>query len=86
MSLAEQLVHSHPITVVDAALGEILTTCEKMSWVMKNGEKVLKPYTRRSNLLLSYKNSKVYNEPLGVVSAIVSWNYRQSLRYILDVY
>jgi acyl-CoA reductase-like NAD-dependent aldehyde dehydrogenase len=65
-------------TVIDAALGEILTTCSKMEWLMNYGEAALRPETRRSNLLLSYKKSKVYHEPLGVVAAIVSWNYRSS--------
>jgi acyl-CoA reductase-like NAD-dependent aldehyde dehydrogenase len=62
--------------VIDAALGEILTTCSKMEWLMNYGEAALRPETRRSNLILSYKKAKVYHEPLGVVAAIVSWNYR----------
>ncbi|KZS93340.1 meiotic sister-chromatid recombination aldehyde dehydrogenase [Sistotremastrum niveocremeum HHB9708] len=62
-------------TLVDAALGEILTTCSKMEWILAHGEQVLRPEKRHSNLTLSYKTSKVYHEPLGVVAAIVSWNY-----------
>ncbi|KDQ63254.1 hypothetical protein JAAARDRAFT_168878 [Jaapia argillacea MUCL 33604] len=62
-------------TLVDAALGEILTTCSKMDWLISNGERVLKPESRRTNLMLSYKTSEVHFEPLGVVAAIVSWNY-----------
>lgn len=64
--------------VVDAALGEILTTCSKMDWLLRHGEKYLRPETRSSPLLLGYKKSEVHYEPLGVVAAIVSWNYRTS--------
>jgi acyl-CoA reductase-like NAD-dependent aldehyde dehydrogenase len=49
-----------------------------MEWLIKHGEKALRPETRPSNLLLFYKKSQVIYEPLGVVSAIVSWNYRMS--------
>jgi hypothetical protein len=64
--------------VIDAALGEILTTCSKMDWLIDYGEYALRPERRRSNAMMFYKSSKVYYEPLGVVSAIVSWNYRAS--------
>lgn len=62
--------------VIDAALGEILTTCSKAEWMLNHGEDAIKPETRHSNLMMSYKKSQVIYEPLGVVAAIVSWNYR----------
>ncbi|GAA6039336.1 hypothetical protein JCM8097_002804 [Rhodosporidiobolus ruineniae] len=62
-------------TLVDAAFGEILTTAEKLRWIIANGEDVLKPEHRSTNLVLAHKVSKVVYEPLGVVAAIVSWNY-----------
>jgi acyl-CoA reductase-like NAD-dependent aldehyde dehydrogenase len=62
--------------VIDAALGEILTTCSKLEWLLKHGEAALRPETRHTNLMLAYKKSVVHYEPLGVVAAIVSWNYR----------
>ncbi|KAK2460632.1 hypothetical protein APHAL10511_007102 [Amanita phalloides] len=62
-------------TLIDASLGEILTTCSKMEWLINHGESVLRPETRSNPLILSYKTSQVYFEPLGVVAAIVSWNY-----------
>lgn len=34
-------------TLLDAAFGEILTTAEKLTWVISNGELVLKPEYRR---------------------------------------
>lgn len=63
-------------TVIDAALGEILTTCSKMEWLLNHGEAALKPEKRAGNLMMSYKRSEVHYEPLGVVAALVSWNYR----------
>ena len=65
-------------TVLDAALGEILTTASKMDWLVTHGERYLKPESRSTNWMLVYKSAKVYYEPLGVVAAIVSWNYRTS--------
>ncbi|KAK0458471.1 meiotic sister-chromatid recombination aldehyde dehydrogenase [Desarmillaria tabescens] len=62
-------------TMVDAALGEILTTCSKMEWLLAHGEKSLRPERRRRNTMLAYKTSEVHYEPLGTVAGIVSWNY-----------
>ncbi|KAG2041409.1 Aldehyde/histidinol dehydrogenase [Suillus americanus] len=62
-------------TMVDAALGEILSTCSKLEWLINHGERALRTETRYSNLMMSYKKSQVIYEPKGVVSAIVSWNY-----------
>ena len=64
--------------VIDAALGEIMTTCSKMEWLINHGEEAIRTETRPSNLVMFYKKSQVIYEPLGVVSAIVSWNYRMS--------
>lgn len=62
-------------TMIDAALGEILVTVEKLSWTLKHGEKALSPSRRPTNLLMMYKKNTVQYEPLGVVAALVSWNY-----------
>ncbi|KAI9163281.1 Phospholipid-transporting ATPase DNF1 [Paramyrothecium foliicola] len=62
-------------TMVDAQLGEILVTVEKIQWTLKHGEAALRPSSRPTNLLMSYKRNTVHYEPLGVVSALVSWNY-----------
>jgi len=32
--------------MVDASLGEIMTTCEKINWLLDEGEKWLKPEYR----------------------------------------
>ncbi|KAI8632798.1 Aldehyde/histidinol dehydrogenase [Xylariaceae sp. FL1651] len=62
-------------TMIDAQLGEIMVTAEKLQWTIKHGEKALRPSRRPTNLLLSYKKGTVHYEPLGVVAALVSWNY-----------
>ncbi|CAG9995743.1 unnamed protein product [Clonostachys byssicola] len=62
-------------TMVDAQLGEILVTVEKIEWTLKHGEKALAPSRRPTNFLMSYKRNKVVYEPMGVISALVSWNY-----------
>ncbi|CAH6719825.1 putative aldehyde dehydrogenase-like protein [[Candida] jaroonii] len=65
-------------TRLDASMGEIMVTLEKLNWIVANGEKALRPSQRPgpSNLLIGMmKNGEVRYEPLGVVSAIVSWNY-----------
>lgn len=62
-------------TMVDAQLGEILVTVEKLQWTLKHGEKALRPSRRPTNLLMMYKRNTVVYEPLGVVAAHISWNY-----------
>ncbi|KAK2990245.1 hypothetical protein RJ640_014697 [Escallonia rubra] len=62
-------------TMVDASLGEIMTTCEKITWLLSEGERWLRPEYRSSGRSMFHKKSKVEFYPLGVVGAIVSWNY-----------
>ncbi|KEY68699.1 hypothetical protein S7711_00573 [Stachybotrys chartarum IBT 7711] len=62
-------------TMVDAQLGEILVTAEKIQWTLRHGERALRPSRRPTNLLMSYKRNTVHYEPMGVVAALVSWNY-----------
>ncbi|KAL5339744.1 Aldehyde/histidinol dehydrogenase [Aspergillus crustosus] len=62
-------------TKVDATFGETLVTAEKLKWTIDHGEKALSAESRPTNILMMYKKNKVTYEPLGVVSACVSWNY-----------
>lgn len=62
-------------TMVDASLGEIMTTCEKITWLLSEGERWLNPEYRSSGRSMLHKKSKVEFYPLGVIGAIVSWNY-----------
>ena len=62
-------------TKIDASLGEILVTVEKLKWTIQHGEKSLRPDRRPTNFLMMYKDNKVIWEPLGVIAACVSWKY-----------
>lgn len=62
-------------TMIDASLGEILVTVEKLKWTIEHGEKALRPEKRPTNFLMMYKANEVRYEPLGIVAALVSWNY-----------
>ncbi|ATY60443.1 oxidoreductase (Msc7) [Cordyceps militaris] len=62
-------------TLVDAQLGEIMVTLERLQWTLRHGTRALRPERRPTNLLLAYKRNTVRYEPMGVVAALVSWNY-----------
>lgn len=42
--------------MVDASLGEIMTTCEKIHWLLDEGEKWLKPEYRLDSCNQKYPN------------------------------
>ncbi|EFW99381.1 oxidoreductase [Grosmannia clavigera kw1407] len=61
---------------VDAALGEVLVVAERLRWTILHGEAALRPSRRPTHaLLMPHKRNTVIYEPLGVVAALVSWNY-----------
>ncbi|KAJ2882396.1 Meiotic Sister-Chromatid recombination aldehyde dehydrogenase, partial [Coemansia aciculifera] len=62
-------------TLIDATLGEVLTTNAKLQWTIKNGENALKDDQRDPGFMMMYKRAKVVYQPRGVVAALVSWNY-----------
>ncbi|KAG0208362.1 Meiotic Sister-Chromatid recombination aldehyde dehydrogenase [Mortierella sp. GBA30] len=62
-------------TMVDGKFGEILTVCERIRWTLAHGEDALKDEYRNPGLLMFYKHAKVEYRPMGVVAALVSWNY-----------
>ncbi|XP_078443207.1 aldehyde dehydrogenase 22A1 isoform X2 [Wolffia australiana] len=62
-------------TMIDASLGEIMTTCEKITWLIAEGERWLKPEYRCVGRSMLHKRARVEFHPLGVIGAIVSWNY-----------
>lgn len=62
-------------TMLDAQLGEVLVTAEKLQWTLSHGERALRPSRRPTSLLMAHKANTVRYEPLGVVAALVSWNY-----------
>lgn len=62
-------------TLLDALFGEILVTCEKLTWLIESGEQYLLPEYRSTGKLMLMKTARVEYIPLGVIGAIVPWNY-----------
>lgn len=60
---------------VDALLGEVMTTCEKIRCINANGELWLRPSYRPTGPLMVHKTAFVEYVPLGIVSPIAPWNY-----------
>ncbi len=60
---------------LDAMLGEVLTTCEKIRCVSSLGEGWLKRQVRPNGPLMVHKQSYVEYHPLGVLGVIAPWNY-----------
>lgn len=61
--------------MVDCAFGELIVTCEKIRWLMSEGERWLAPEQRSAGRMMFYKKARVEYVPLGVVGAIVPFNY-----------
>jgi len=61
--------------LVDAAFGEVLVTLEKIRWLCNEGERWLKPEKRSTGAMMFYKKARVEYHPVGVMGAIVPWNY-----------
>lgn len=61
-------------TMVDAALGEIFPVCEKLRYVIANGERDLAPEPRAPGFL-KHKKAWVEYTPLGVIGVICPWNF-----------
>ena len=72
--LCDYVVKDSGKTYENALLGEILPVCNKIRWLMKNGEKYLKPEKVGSGLLM-HKKARIEYVPLGVVACIIPWNY-----------
>ncbi|RYH14443.1 aldehyde dehydrogenase family protein [archaeon] len=62
-------------TLLDALIGEVLVTCEKLIWLANSGEQWLLPEYRESGRMMMLKQVHVEYVPLGVIGAIVPWNY-----------
>jgi len=79
------LEHAEPIcrvsardsgkTMIDAGLGEVLTTLEKLKWLAEEGAAALRPEVRSAGRVAFYKRAWVEFLPMGLVGAIVPWNY-----------
>lgn len=62
-------------TLLDALIGEVLVTCEKLAWLADSGEECLLPEPRATGRMMIMKSVRVEYIPLGVIGAIVPWNY-----------
>lgn len=62
-------------TMIDAMVGELTVTLEKLRWTVAYGEGCLLPEYRDSGLMNMHKTSRVEWVPVGVVGALVPWNY-----------
>ncbi len=58
----------------NALMGEIWPVCEKLRWTIAQGEKHLRSESVSPGMLL-HKRARLEFRPLGVVGAIVPWNY-----------
>jgi acyl-CoA reductase-like NAD-dependent aldehyde dehydrogenase len=72
--LCELIVKDAGKTYENALLGEIMPTCNKISWLKKYGEKHLKAEKVGSGILM-HKKGRIEYVPLGVVACIIPWNY-----------
>lgn len=48
---------------------------EKIAWLCAEGERWLRPEARSAGRMQFYKRARVEFVPLGVVAAVVPWNY-----------
>jgi len=55
--------------------GEVLPSCEKIQWVIDNGEQVLSKQERSAARIMIYKSAWVEYCPLGVLGVISPFNY-----------
>lgn len=62
-------------TALDAALGEVLPTLEKIRWLLREGEAALQPERRSTGPMSAHRTATVEFAPLGVIGAIAPWNY-----------
>lgn len=72
--LCDLVVADSGKTRENALMGEIWPVCEKLRWTINSGEKHLSPERVSSGLLL-HKRAHLEFRPLGVIGAIIPWNY-----------
>src|SRR5688572_655105 len=58
-------------TMNDVIVGEVLPVCEKLKYLLKHGERDLRPEPRPSGLL-GHKATRVEYPPLGVIAVLSS--------------
>lgn len=73
-ALVELVVRDSGKTRENALMGEVWTVLAKLRWTIQNGPKHLKA-ERVSSGLLMHKKARLEYRPLGVIGAIIPWNY-----------
>ncbi len=73
-AICQAVVEDSGKTYENALLGEVMPVCNKIRWLMRHGEKHLRPEKVSAGLLL-HKKARIEYHPLGVVACIVPWNY-----------
>jgi acyl-CoA reductase-like NAD-dependent aldehyde dehydrogenase len=73
-AICDEVQRASGKTRENALVGEIWPACEKLRWTIGNGERHLAPEKVSSGLLL-HKKARLEYHPLGVVAAIIPWNY-----------
>jgi acyl-CoA reductase-like NAD-dependent aldehyde dehydrogenase len=72
--IVELVVRDCGKTRENALMGEIWPVCEKLRWTLANAERHLAPETVSPGMML-HKRARLEFHPVGVVGAIVPWNY-----------
>ncbi|MCX4243714.1 aldehyde dehydrogenase family protein [Paraliomyxa miuraensis] len=72
--LCELIVRDSGKTRENALMGEIWTVLEKLRWTASQGPKHLRPEPVSAGLFL-HKRARLEYHPLGVIGAIIPWNY-----------
>ncbi len=72
--LVDLVVRDAGKTRENALVGEIWPVLEKLRWTIANGEKWLRPEPVSSGVLV-HKKARLEFHPLGVIGAIIPWNY-----------
>ena len=70
-------------TFLDAMIGEVLVTCEKLAWLADSGEKCLQPEERETGRMMIMKKVRVEFTPVGVIGAIGILSALYSLYYVI---
>jgi len=73
--ICEVCCHDSGKTMLDALMGEVLTTAEKISTLCERGEVWLEKEKRPVNMMMLHKTAYVEYVPLGVLGVIAPWNY-----------
>lgn len=74
--IAETIGEETGKVLTDALAAEVLPAALAVSYYCKNAERFLSPEKLRSGTLaLSYKRSRLYRQPFGVIGIISPWNY-----------